>query len=147
MAVQYAFVAENGEVQHVMSADDAYVDGQVYDGLTAIAVSVDSDVGALITTQYRLNGAWATRAARENQFQDWVNNVWVINTERFWEHVRVDRNLKLAQTDWTQMPDVTFNLGVKAAWVTYRQALRQVPANNADVRSLEEVSWPTAPGS
>jgi len=59
--------------------------------------------------------------------------------------VRVTRDQMLTSTDWTQLPDVVFNAGVKAAWATYRIALRNVPSDNSSVTSLDDVVWPTKP--
>lgn len=58
--------------------------------------------------------------------------------------LRYQRNKKLRQSDWTQSPDVPETL--KAKWVTYRQALRDLPANQtpADVQ-LSNITWPTEP--
>jgi len=147
MAVQYAFVAANGEVQHVMSmgADSDYVDGQVYNGLTAKAVATAADAQDLINTKYFSDGEWFDRQARANQWQDWVDNAWTFNSERFWVYVRHERDLKLAESDWTQMPDVRFSVGVQSAWATYRQSLRNVPSNNADCISINDIVWPTPP--
>jgi hypothetical protein len=41
------------------------------------------------------------------------------------EQVRLWRNVRLARTDWTQVADAPVNA---AAWATYRQALRDLPA-------------------
>lgn len=147
MAVQYAFVAANGEVQHVMSmgADSDYVDGQVYNGLTAKAVATAADAQDLINTKYFSDGEWFDRQARANQWQDWVDNAWTFNSERFWVYVRHERDLKLGESDWTQIQDVRFSVGVQSAWATYRQDLRNVPANNADCISINDIVWPTPP--
>jgi len=59
--------------------------------------------------------------------------------------MRTLRDGMLADSDWTQMPDVRFNAGVQTAWATYRQALRNVPANNADCISINDIVWPTVP--
>lgn len=53
--------------------------------------------------------------------------------------VRDQRNRKLADCDWTQLSDSTAD---KAAWATYRQALRDVPSQSG---FPWEVTWPTAP--
>lgn len=64
------------------------------------------------------------------------------------DNVRVTRNERLAACDYTQMPDVTFNAGVKASWATYRQALRDLPgAIPSDIASLDNVVWPSSPSS
>ena len=55
--------------------------------------------------------------------------------------LRDERNLKLAETDWTQMPDVPEE--IKTAWQVYRQALRDIPENYSNIA---EVVWPTKPG-
>lgn len=147
MAVQYALVESSGEVQHVVSsgADSDYVDGQTYDGLVAVQVSSETDIHTLIQSKYRHKGEWVSREPRSDQWQDWIDYEWAFNSERFWTHVRQERDVKLAQSDWTQLTDVTFDLGVKAAWITYRTALRNVPANNSDCVSINDIVWPVSP--
>lgn len=54
--------------------------------------------------------------------------------------LRVVRNAKLAETDWTQSRDVT--LTNDADWQTYRQALRDITDTYSD---LDSVVWPTKP--
>ena len=56
------------------------------------------------------------------------------------EQLRAKRNRLLAETDWTQSRDVT--LPNDAEWATYRQALRDLPANTADPANPV---WPTKP--
>jgi hypothetical protein len=48
-----------------------------------------------------------------------------------WEQIKLWRNAELIRTDWTQLTDAPVD---KAAWATYRQALRDLPAQggNAD---------------
>jgi hypothetical protein len=41
------------------------------------------------------------------------------------QEMRAYRNYLLAQSDWSQLPDAQCD---KAAWATYRQALRDFPA-------------------
>jgi len=52
---------------------------------------------------------------------------------RYW------RDTELARTDWTQVADSPVD---QAAWATYRQALRDLPASNADPRKID---LPVAP--
>lgn len=49
------------------------------------------------------------------------------------------RNQMLASCDWTQVPDAPVD---QAAWATYRQALRDLPANTTDPRNPV---WPIQP--
>ena len=53
--------------------------------------------------------------------------------------VREKRNDKLALSDWTQVADAPID---QAAWATYRQALRDIPAQ---VGFPNEITWPTEP--
>jgi len=65
------------------------------------------------------------------------------------KELRVQRDAKLAETDWTALSDVTMADNMK----TYRQALRDLPASNdgknatlaSDGRTLENVKWPQKP--
>ena len=54
--------------------------------------------------------------------------------------VRGNRNRLLAESDWTQNRDVV--LSNDAEWKTYRQALRDLPANVTD---WTNPPWPTKP--
>lgn len=59
--------------------------------------------------------------------------------------VRVQRDCLLIDSDWTQFPDSPLSDTQKSAWATYRQTLRDIPANNADVTSIDDITWPTKP--
>ena len=61
--------------------------------------------------------------------------------------LRVERDARLAKTDWRASSDLT----ISNAWKTYRQALRDLPASaspsldsNYDL-DLSSVTWPTEP--
>ena len=53
--------------------------------------------------------------------------------------VRAERNSKLAECDWTQLPDAPVNT---ASWAAYRQDLRDITAQPGFPWS---VVWPTKP--
>lgn len=53
--------------------------------------------------------------------------------------LRQERNKRLASSDWTQVADAPVD---QAAWATYRQALRDVPAQSGFPHSIE---WPVQP--
>ena len=44
------------------------------------------------------------------------------------DYFRNVRNKKLAESDWTQLPDSPFTTAEKADWATYRQELRDFPS-------------------
>ena len=54
--------------------------------------------------------------------------------------VRAQRNRLLAECDWTQLADSTAD---KAAWATYRQALRDITSQGGFPWN---VTWPVQPG-
>lgn len=58
------------------------------------------------------------------------------------ETIRAKRDALLAACDWTQMPDSPLDDEAKAAWATYRQALRDVPQQEG---FPETVNWPEEP--
>jgi hypothetical protein len=53
--------------------------------------------------------------------------------------VRADRDKRLADSDWTQVADAPVD---KAAWATYRQGLRDVPAQAG---FPWDITWPVKP--
>ncbi|PZQ49768.1 MAG: hypothetical protein DI556_09870 [Rhodovulum sulfidophilum] len=56
------------------------------------------------------------------------------------QRVRSQRDGKLRETDWTQLPDVP--AVTRAAFVVYRQALRDLPSQPGFPKT---VVWPAAP--
>ena len=60
--------------------------------------------------------------------------------------LRTERNDRLVATDIIVLPDRWENMDddIKAVWKTYRQALRDLPANTADPA---DITWPEEPGS
>ena len=59
-----------------------------------------------------------------------------------WRDVLQKRNNKLTASDWTQMADSPLSDSKKAEWATYRQALRDLPANTSDPANP---TYPTKP--
>jgi len=59
--------------------------------------------------------------------------------EQKWQQIRAWRNAELSCTDWTQLADSPLD---KETWSTYRQALRDLPAQGGLADNAE---FPTAP--
>jgi len=57
-----------------------------------------------------------------------------------WPIIRAERNKLLAESDWSQLPDVPVDA---ATWATYRQALRDV----TDQANPFAIIWPERPSS
>ena len=74
-----------------------------------------------------------------SKFQSGFSNDAEITDDVFLARMRHWRNTELARTDWTQVEDAPVD---KAAWASYRQALRDLPASNANPRLIE---LPVAP--
>ena len=77
------------------------------------------------------------------------------NTE-LWFEIRQKRNLKLIESDWTQLPDSPLSDSKKTEWATYRQSLRNLIqtiksdsayTNEANTNPRDDISWswPTKP--
>ena len=60
------------------------------------------------------------------------------STERNWIKLRLERDSKLAETDWWASSDLTMSDAQK----DYRKALRDLPANTSDPKSP---TWPSKP--
>jgi hypothetical protein len=63
-------------------------------------------------------------------------------TENYLTAIRVERNDLLHTSDWTQGNDSPLTDEVKTNWQTYRQSLRDLPANTPDPANP---TWPDAP--
>lgn len=83
----------------------------------------------------QINGKWYTKYS----VADMDANAIVAKDVEQAKAARADRNKRLADCDWTQLADSTAD---KAAWATYRQALRDVP----DQAGFPwEITWPVSP--
>jgi hypothetical protein len=60
--------------------------------------------------------------------------------EQKWKQIKLWRNAALAASDWTMHTDAPTD---KVAWATYRQALRDLPAQAG---LAEEAVFPAQPG-
>jgi hypothetical protein len=87
------------------------------------------------------------KSTRQPNYMQWSNESfsWVDqrsnetkNVEQ-WIIVKLKRNRLLADSDWTQMPDVSIT--TKAAWADYRQQLRDIPIQLDPFN----ITWPTPP--
>ena len=77
-------------------------------------------------------------AEEEIQFDKMASDYLAGADDRAAAKVREDRNAKLTVTDWTAFSDVTMS----DAMETYRQALRDVPAQDGFPNTI---TWPEAP--
>ena len=69
----------------------------------------------------------------------------VTRTDNVLDIVRDLRNSLLLESDWTQVADTPLTDSKKTEWATYRQTLRDLPANNTSATSIDDVTFPTPP--
>ena len=82
---------------------------------------------------------WVDVADNTTTADTWVDDAVVAFTvsAKTMSDLRVQRDALLVQSDWTQAADAP---GDTAARATYRQTLRDLPANTADP---DNPTWPT----
>ena len=78
-----------------------------------------------------VNGALVSLTSAEIATRDLTKN---------WNNLRKERQALLADSDWRLLEDS--GVTNKEEWKTYRQALRDLPANTTDPTN---VTWPTKP--
>lgn len=61
-----------------------------------------------------------------------------------WDSLRVNRNTKLRNSDYTQLVDSPLTTQEKTDWASYRQTLRDLPQNTINPF---DVTWPTPPSA
>ena len=75
------------------------------------------------------------------------NKISELNSAEAMRLLRLERNARIAETDWRASSDLTMS----DAWKNYRQALRDLPAtaspslDSNDDLDLTSVTWPTEP--
>jgi hypothetical protein len=118
----YAYTDSEGYVLYTSSGLDKNSPHNVYKLEEDIGISPDG-----WSKYHIINKTWIdTRTQAEKESWEWGEIV-------------ADRNKKLADTDWTQLPDVP--LETKTEWATYRQELRDI----TDQPDPFNIVWPTPP--
>jgi len=88
---------------------------------------------------HNINGERVQFTAEEETARDAEEQAWADAADtRIAVAVREERDDKLAETDWMASSDLTMS----SEWATYRQALRDVPAQAGFPNS---VTWPVEP--
>jgi hypothetical protein len=79
--------------------------------------------------------------------QEWVVTA-LSDAEKQDRFLTRTRESLLMLSDWTQMPDSPLSDSVKAAWATYRQAVRDLPTTIvwANIDTMHDIDWPMRPG-
>ena len=69
----------------------------------------------------------------------------VEQTVDFFPLIRNKRNELLKESDWTQVNDCPLSDSKKQEWLTYRQALRDLPSTNQAIDNIDDVIFPSMP--
>ena len=140
-----------GEVSFTMQPVEPakYPDITEGDETTLVKVSEEMSLQNLDNYTWKIDRdpQWLARSERPAGYYDWNlgTNSWDLNSEALMGTLRQKRDNVLALCDWTQIPDTPLTDSKKAEWATYRQALRDLPANNSSITLLADASWPTQP--
>ncbi len=85
--------------------------------------------------------AFPPRPSESHRF-DYADKVWRFDADAAWAAVRARRNRRIAETDWTVLPDVQMSEELRTQWEAYRQALRDVTEQPDPLA----IVWPRMPG-
>ena len=83
------------------------------------------------------DGSWSWNYVVIDIDQDYLTNI----------HIRIPRDSLLKDCDWTVLPDSPLSAEDQAAWLAYRQELRDLTSGYPTVSSPSEVVWPTPPNA
>ena len=108
------------------SGEIEYNDGKANLGITSIGIYSQAE----------------TSFNNEIQRQKDLGDASVSQSSFLWEKLRNERDNLLLFSDFTQLGDIGLSDTKKAEWVTYRKALRDLPANTSDPANP---NWPTKP--
>ena len=108
------------------SGEIEYNDGKANLGITSIGIYSQAE----------------TTFNNEIQRQKDLGDASVSQSSFLWEKLRSERDSLLLFSDFTQLGDIGLSDSKKAEWVTYRKALRDLPANTSDPANP---TWPTKP--
>ena len=134
---KYAIIEDN-KVTNVIVWDGNTNTWTPPDGITAVAIGT-TDTDCVGIGESYIDGKFVE-----------PENVDERTLSKAYKDLREMRNIRLVNSDWTQYPDSPLDSTKKAEWSTYRQALRDLPANVTDsnvkdARSITHSVWPTKP--
>ena len=91
---------------------------------------------------HNINGEIVQFTAEEEAARDAEEQAWADGAlARAQTTLRIERNRRLAETDFYALSDVTMSDDMK----TYRQNLRDLPDGKDTVEKCDNVTWPTKP--
>ena len=121
--MKFALVNSDSKLENIIEADQQFADSIKDDWLAVVDLESfpDARIGDI------WDGSTFTPAPPDYDLQ--------------WKIVRVMRDQKLQESDWTQLPDVPLTPEKRDEWVIYRQDLRNVTQQPDPFN----IVWPTQP--
>lgn len=137
------------QIQRLTMIDDSVLnsttDGLLYKEVTNNQDLLDTSEMEFRDLHYWKDDEWKTRESRPSPYHFWQDYTWVQNLEPLFITVRQNRDARLMASDWTQVADVQLSDEAKAAWLEYRQQLRDLPETYKDATVWDDIKWPTKP--
>lgn len=129
------FKQSTGQITDVISLPENMVADNIFDGESYVVGEYDLNDYLII------DGKPTKKPHKPSEFHsfDYLTGLWSIN-ESGLEAIRHKRNQLLADSDWTQLPDVPEQTRLK--WQAYRQALRDITLQDG---FPENIIWPEMP--
>lgn len=138
--MKWCSVDENGMISMCGECPDS----TPIDAFSHVAGDVifNAPVDVAVGTHYVSDGVFVPFTLQPSTVHvwDWDTHSWVRSAALAVSEAKAKRAELLAQSDWTQLPDVP--LATKDAWATYRQALRDITTQPGYPTSID---WPVAP--
>jgi|TARA_R110002153_G_scaffold173813_2_gene326674 hypothetical protein len=151
MTTYVARINEEGEIESVWTTGVVATpaEGTDPDDSTKTIVHIAGDgiedIRSYRDSKYYKDGHFVDKPSQPGDYYDWKDEAWTLNSTELWRQVRQERSGLLYMSDWTQAADAPLTDAKKAEWVTYRDILRKVPAENSGAVHIREIAWPTAP--
>jgi hypothetical protein len=135
--MNYTIYADaTGQILRVVQTTD--IDSQIQSGESYLEGAIDD------LAYYIANGVAVAIPAQPDQYSvfDFTTKQWVQNQTMAVSDVTLKRQKLLYASDWTQIPNGPLTSAQQSAWATYRQELRDIPAQSGYPFN---VIWPTPP--
>ena len=139
---KYVSFLESGKIQSVGTCADDDLQHQAGYPDSILEINIEDNVSW--NTHYVRNGqvfAMPTKPDGEHAF-NYETRAWQQDAQKQGNEIKILRNALLTASDWTQIPNSPLSTEKQAAWATYRQELRDIPAQSGYPYN---VVWPVAP--
>ena len=114
----------------------------LYENVEAIAGQDESETERFAYDFYRIDGLRNRPSLIDlidRNLDEWLNLAKETEYGKLASFIRDERNIMLAETDWTQVTDAPLTKAKVKAYKEYRQALRDIPQQDG---FPYEVEWP-----